>query len=462
MKTLKSKKGFAFPTVLGTFVLVTGLVAGLFIMVMNMSMMVSSDSESSEEMFHARNSVDVFLDSVRTHKIIDHELRITLGLGWEHDEAANRARVFFTTSNGHEVSSYILFGTAAGVSLEDEMNQIQNRTNPPAGTNTFSFDEDTVITGNWTINSSNNGSIVVAEGKTLYIDGDFLVNNTSGNFDIIGNVVIVGSASLDNFHSGDITVNGNLIVQDDLSFINRHQGDIEINGDTVVYGFTTIDSFHQGDIQLNGSLTVYNELNIINRHLGDIEIEGDLFVFGNTTLDNFNQGDTIFGKDLTVNGNLIIINRHQGDTIVEGNTVIFGSLYIDLFHQGDIILDGDLIVDGDLEIINRHQGDILIKGDAIVFQSVMMDLFSEGDIIFDGNLDAYSNIVAINRHRGHIEVKGSTFALTGTISTTRFSSGRIVLNATNSSDVSFVLPVIEDVIDSENPSESENIIQIIR
>ena len=395
---IKSKRGFAFPTVLGTFVLVTGLVAGLFIMTMNMTMMVSSDAIHSEELFKARNNLDVFLDSVRTNNSIDHTLREDLNLIWEPIEGTNRIKVYYITSTGQHVTSYIILGSSNGniIDIKDLMSSVDNTISSPSWSwneKKHTFNEDTIINGDYIIgNWSGGGEIVVAEGKTLFIDGNLILNH-GGNkeFEIIGNVCVVGNMEVYiHKNSSDFSVDGDLCVGENLTLTNWGNADVSVSGDTNVMGSLEIILDENGDIELDGDLNVQEDLIIRNWGQGDIEVGGDTVVFGTLSIIITSSGDIEFDGNLIVQENLNITNWGQGNLQIEGDTLVLGSTSIVITSSGDVELDGDLYVQYDLTVTNWGQGDVEVEAYAYVLGNVSIVETSSGDVKI--NFRSASNI----------------------------------------------------------------------
>ena len=103
-----SNKGFALPTVLGIFVFVTSLAAGLFILVMNTTLLVARDIEISEEDFTARNNLTVFLDVVEDQGEINEVLLEILNLQQEQI-SSTVTRIYYTKSDGQEIQGHVVF-----------------------------------------------------------------------------------------------------------------------------------------------------------------------------------------------------------------------------------------------------------------------------------------------------------------------------------------------------------------
>ena len=478
MKALiKNKRGFAFPTVLGTFVLVTSIAAGLFIMVMNMTMMVSSDSESSEQLFNARNSIDVYLDAVLANEsilayedlIILDDLRIELGLQPpEQTSDINRVRIFYELSSNKQISSYILFGTTGSnvITIEDVIDQVSNHESAPLGFN-HSWDEDTVITGDWTINQTHGeGNIQVADGKTLYIDGQFqLLVSNQAKFNIVGNVCFLDEStvkstnqeggnqvnisingdmcSYDNLvfnsqNQGNIQLNGNLDVEGDLDFIATNQGShkIDVTGNVSVSGNTNIETANQGSFILDGDLNVNGTLDIKASNGGDhgVNIKGDTIVLGNTLLETRNNGFIDLGGKLIIDGNLDISGRDYGQGIkVDSDTLVFGNTKIELEQGTEVHFGGNLSIDGTFNIKAKVNSGVKILGNTIALGNTHFETANQGKIILDGLLNTDGTLNIISKNNGTVKISEVVVALGDTYFETN-AQGKIHLEESLSID----------------------------
>ena len=282
MKALiKNKRGFAFPTVLGTFVLVTSIAAGLFIMISNMTLMVSSDTNQSNELFDARTNLNLFLDMIeksdtQTQSNMLNELKNSLSLlddldsnldselNWAEQqfnqlcemenisttldimctlgltlspESSTEVLIVVHIKDPHFITGRIFASTDGGGVIIDPENVDQ----------TGNFTDGTVIDGNWNfINDSGDLAEVITIGEhgdgTLVINGDLSMINTATN-------------------DRSITVNGNIVVMGDLNLLNDNTGsatkpnDITINGDIRVIGNVNITTDHnRRDIIINGDI----------------------------------------------------------------------------------------------------------------------------------------------------------------------------------------------------------------
>lgn len=441
-RLLNNKRGFAFPTVLGTFVLVTGLVAGLFIMVMNMTMMISSDAETSEELFTTRNKIDFFLDNIRANNTLNEDLQAYLGL--EVDQIGNSDwYILFDPNHGHQVSSRFQMSSTDGsvgsvgsvTDIEDMMKNVTNVIPPPLSNNPPTFEEDTVIDGDWTINSglfTLGSTITVAEGAILFIDGDLTLQSTlsiwAGN-EITGTVCVLGSLTIDTTLSRTTYVDGDFCIKDDLVLITRGSGDIVFTGNTIAFGSGRFEAIGSANIDMNGDLVILDNLSLLNRsNSGDIRINGDIVVYGSMDMqlqassgwDIWGNGDIELSGSLIIQDNLTINNSsYNGDVIINSNTIVLDSTNVTLVNgpgglfgllrqPGHVTINAHLSVQEDLVLTNtRSQSNIRITGDTYVLgditptaptQRIIYTRVMNSDVLFEmPPLNVGSSIIDIIR-----------------------------------------------------------------
>ncbi len=244
---IKSKRGFAFPTVLGTFVLVTGLVAGLFIMVMNMTMMVSSDTDRSNDDFSAINRVQVASDFVMAnHSMLTHDYDILRALLIDEpmrvvlDEVSDGVWVLWTYADDNEnvqnrriVSSTISMEMPAPIIQEvDSINEIDFSSNGTFKITNLVIDgsfEGTEIKANLII--TNNLFIqrndVIFEGFITIEEGNVEVRRIGGNGNLPANDIRFNHICI---VEGDLRIRGNnssgtaTILNGDLIFLGPGEG----------------------------------------------------------------------------------------------------------------------------------------------------------------------------------------------------------------------------------------------
>ena len=216
-----NKKGFALPIVLGTFVFITSLTAGLFILVMNTTLLIARDIEVSNDDFTGRNNLTVFFDVVENEGKVNEAWLELLSL--EKEIISNTiTRIYYTRINGKEFEGYVIFSGTEFDSIPPDAEIIAPGVSP--GTNP-TFNVDTLIESDLVVQTGNN--LTVAEGSTLFIDGDFIID-TSSRFTVDGLIIVRGNLIIIRWSSGQnaITINGeirvygSLINDDEVGIIN--------------------------------------------------------------------------------------------------------------------------------------------------------------------------------------------------------------------------------------------------
>lgn len=301
MKRLKSNRGFAFPTVLGTFVLVTGLVAGLFIMVMNMTVMVTSDSVRAEDEFEAMNRVQVATDYIYlNHHMLKDDFDELSGLienlfgqdllvniteiekdtAWEIKTQVRGMDNRYVRSTIRMMSSSTTDATDGSnihfESVDDTLSTqgIILSTFPSGGgvsnlgsignNETLMIPSSQYLTAFNVDQHQNHRTLLVTEPHVLHIKGDFVINGNgttlNGNFVIDGNLIIQGNNAhlIGTFYvKGSVCVNrtGNnlaLGTQSRQTFLFI-DGDVTFSNNKVDNNFSIIRSnnlVHTGSVGL--------------------------------------------------------------------------------------------------------------------------------------------------------------------------------------------------------------------
>ena len=311
----KNKRGFAFPTVLGTFVLVTSIAAGLFIMVMNMTMMVSSDSDSSEGRFEARNKLDVFLDIVESKDVF-------FDITEPHHEVNNPNRNFYDDLLNNEFNMLSVTTTA----IENQFLVYHKTHTNISGRIQYSVASDPI-----------NDEINNVENSIIHGDTDFKVwdeedprwNDESGQIEFDGKV------------DGGITIEDNTIIYGSLDYEHDGGGPAGSSGAT-----STIEILDGNTLLVMGDL----ELDVGGNGAVTIIISGDLYVTGNLILTSRGRGRIEVNGNVWVGGNIVLATEGENarikftdDSVISlGGSITPKNLpYIDYNENTIIELTGD-------------------------------------------------------------------------------------------------------------------------
>ena len=241
-----NKKGFALPTVLGTFVFLTSLVAGLFILVMNTTLFIVRDAETSEDDFRGRNSINVFLDSVESTGTIDDIFLERLNL--EKEIGFNQIDIIYTKINNQEIRGRIILG---GDEFQDTLDSIiaagnlditMFATEMPSG-NARSYTSNVLVISNEENLTLSNGNRIEALNEAIiFIDGNLTISIQS-RFTITGTIWVRGNFIVDRGGNADLQINGEVRVFGEYLNTGSNQNVVVLNNTPGI----TFGEFQEGN-----------------------------------------------------------------------------------------------------------------------------------------------------------------------------------------------------------------------
>ena len=393
MKALiKNKRGFAFPTVLGTFVLVTGIAAGLFIMISNMTLLVSSDFESNELNFDAVNNVQIARDLIRKNPAfyLDH----TDGLNHRNQLISNLNNSVSINEVPNSDNIWRIQSTITDQTIFVDIRYIPpTESTPPLDENsTFEdyfnqfMNEDSDPHEASLILARNHFEAIISSENFIVPEGHDSIETFEELFDYIAAIAAIEENNIDpsdgNFRdtetdsflyvSGDgevepgqnegiivdlgivVFVDGNLTVRANVSSPTI-EGNFYINGNLTFQ----VDGAHEPIYTLIGTFYVRDNFtfNVTgppgNNHrghlrLGSVERPTFIFAGGDVTItangfETNNNGDHfafIFADNFVYGGNP---RRLRGD--IFANTINLGDLLLDppVINLMDIMSDATLL-----------------------------------------------------------------------------------------------------------------------
>ena len=344
MKALiKNKRGFAFPTVLGTFVLVTSIAAGLFIMVMNMTMMVSSEEERSGDNIDAINRVQAAVDFFYSNPnlLLNDEntthIQERFGVGVDYTQEDDYIWKIYRQTGTNTVSAFISFNVSQGSPI----------VNPGTGSLEISAD-DPANAGSTLLNSFIHQYFESMELGA--IDEEITFSTTTELLLFVKNESLTNPDISNQDTLSNYNVNSHVFINDELSSTNRSQeanieepyiifieGDLtiqmsasmEFRGNYIIGGNLTLDvtGNNTGTHHLVGTFYVQGDVIVSNNvrlGLGEIDRPTFLFVAGNINLGS--QG-------LATGNNYAFIFANQIMQTQSGNRNVVGQIFVNENHN---------------------------------------------------------------------------------------------------------------------------------
>ena len=288
------------------------------------------------------------------------------------------------------------------------------------------------------LNISGNYTLTVADGSSLEIEGDVVVN---GSLIIPYNrkLAVAGDCTISDTYYGSIIndgifrCTGDMIFKNDL--YNGHfyqnsnpEAQFILGGDLIAFDFGCTDFITNGTVVLNGSkqqeiqyLKAYN-IEVINK--AGIKYLTDTMLFGHydlngCPLDNngfttsMYTGATLASgdyKNVTVLGDITLYNSIKGDLNISGNYTLTVADGPSLEIEGDVAINGSLIIP-----FNRK---LTVEGSCTVSETYYGSIINDGIFCCTGNM-----IVANNLYNGYFYQKNnfeSQFILGGNLTTNNF------------------------------------------
>lgn len=277
MFLINNKKGFAIPVVLGVFVFVLGLVAGLFVIAFNLTYLVSADIERSEESFVAKNQLNVFLDYVSGQTFIDVEgedFKELLG-SFELlvDETKSSAEVVkIKHQKFDDYYGFIVFG---GLSNQNVFEENKKNVSKIEHAGEISFlgttpiNEKTSIQGDVKLTRTTN--IVIDENAFLLIEGNLKVDISNGFIGIEGKLYVTGDLIIKSEGDATTILDIDAFIGGDFKLQTSGNGTTQINLRVFNDGEFTITSTGNSSVQISGEINSSGEIVFISRGNSSIQ-----------------------------------------------------------------------------------------------------------------------------------------------------------------------------------------------